>query len=149
MVLDRGICLGRPVEAILDTDKHRVSALVVSKPQRPEIWTLIPAGAVQDFASDTLAIDSLNTVVVAFEDESLFRLASQSKNLGGHPVLTSHGRHFGRVADAIVDSDGRVMEYHLRRGVLGLLGRRHRVSPNELLSFGEDFAVVEKIEGEG
>jgi sporulation protein YlmC with PRC-barrel domain len=142
MVLDRGICLGRPADILLDTDKHRIAALVLTKTQRPEVWTVIPARAVHDFDADDLTIDSLNSVGLAFDDENLLHLAVGAKGLKGRPVLTRGGRNLGKVARVIVDELGRVREYHLRRGLLGLIGRTHRIGAEDLGAVGEDFAVL-------
>jgi sporulation protein YlmC with PRC-barrel domain len=142
MVLDRGICLGRPADLLLDTEKHRIAALVLTKSQRPEVWTVIPARAVHDFSADDLTIDSLNNVALAFDDESLLNLAASAKGLSGRPVLTRGGRRLGKVARVVVDEAGRVREYHLRRGVLGLLGRTERIQAEDLDPVGEDFAVL-------
>jgi hypothetical protein len=46
------------------------------------------------------------------------------------------------VARVIVDEAGRVREYHLTRGVLGLLGRKDRIRTEDLEAVGEDFAVL-------
>jgi sporulation protein YlmC with PRC-barrel domain len=142
MVLDRGICLGRAADVLLDTEKHRIAAVVVTKAQRPEVWTLIPARAVHDFTADDLTIDSLNSLALAFDDESLLHLAASAKGLRGRPVLTRGGRRLGRVARVIVDELGRVREYHLRRGILGLLGRTQHIDAEDLGAVGEDFAVL-------
>jgi uncharacterized protein YrrD len=142
MVLDRGICLGRLADVLLDTERHRIAALVLTKAQRPEVWTVIPSRAIHDFNADELTIDSLNSVALAFDDENLLQLAAGARGLGGRPVLTRDGQRLGKVSRVIVDELGRVREYHVRRGVLGLLGRTRRISADDLAAVGEDFAVL-------
>jgi sporulation protein YlmC with PRC-barrel domain len=144
MVLDRGICLGRPADVLVDTERHRIAALVLTKARRPEVWTVIPARAVHDFTADDLTIDSLNSIGLAFDDESLLQLAAGAKGLSGRPVLTRDGQRLGKVARVIVDGLGHVREYHVRRGILGLLGRTQRISASDLGAVGEDFAVLAK-----
>jgi uncharacterized protein YrrD len=142
MMLDRGICLGCPADVLLDTERHRIAALVVTKSQRPEVWTVIPARAVHDFSADELTVDSLNSIALAFDDENLLHLAAGAKRLRGRPVLTRGGQNLGKISLVFVDEAGHVREYHLRRGVLGLLGRKQRVSAEELGAVGEHFAVL-------
>ena len=142
MVLDRGICLGRPADILLDTNKHRIAALVITKALRPEVWTVLPARAVHDFNADDLTIDSLNSIALAFDDESILQLAASLKGLRGRPVLSRGGRNLGKVARVIADEAGRIREYHVRRGVLGLIGRTDRIPAEDLGAVGEDFAVL-------
>jgi uncharacterized protein YrrD len=142
MVLDRGICLGRLADVLLDTERHRIAALVLTKAQRPEVWTVIPARAVHDFNADDLTIDSLNSVGLAFDDESLLELAAGARGLGGRPVLSRDGQRLGKVSRVIVDELGHVREYHVRRGLFGLFGRTQRIIAGDLGAVGEDFAVL-------
>ena len=57
-------------------------------------------------------------------------------------MVSSTGVDLGRITNVVVDERGQVVEYRVRRGVLGWFKPTHKVRPGELGTFGGETAIV-------
>jgi uncharacterized protein YrrD len=144
VALEEGIDLGRPHDLLIDPSKHTVVAVVLTHGSAPETWVVCAPGEVKSFSADTLAISSLRSIHLAFHDAAVLKLIRSGIRLRGHAVLTQEGRKLGRITDADLDETGKVAEYFLKKGILGWLGRRRRISSDELQSVGVDVAISKR-----
>ncbi len=142
VALQEGIDLGRPQDFVIDPSKHTVVAVVLAHGAVPETWVVCGSGEVSSFSSDTLAISSLQSIHLAFQDAEILKLIRAGVRLRGHIVLTQEGRKLGRITDADLDERGKVGYYLVKKGILGWFGRRESVSAEELQNVGVDVAVT-------
>jgi uncharacterized protein YrrD len=140
--------LGRPEDIALDPEGHRVAYLVLARGALPDTSLVVPAGKVSSFDADALAIESLDSLLIAARDEEALRLLRRDEDFRRRPVLTSQGMNLGRVSEVLVDERGSVIEYRVRKGVLGRLMPARKVHPAELGTFGGEIAVVSQDTGE-
>jgi uncharacterized protein YrrD len=142
MALEEGMDLGRPQDFVIDPSKHTVVAVVLAHGSVPETWVVCKSGEVSSFSSDTLAVSSLQSIRLAFQDAEILKLIRSGVRLRGHIVLTQEGRKLGRITDADLDEKGKVAYYLVKKGILGWFGRRESVSAEELENVGVDVAVT-------
>lgn len=142
VALDTGRALGRPAAVVIDPDRHRVGVVVITRGSLPETSVVVHARHIQSFDADTLAVDGLAALTVAVHDEEAFDLVRRGLELRGRPVLNAEGRRLGRISSVLVDADGRVTQYRVRRGFLGYFRPSLKVSPEELRTTGGEMAVV-------
>ncbi len=138
--------LGRPEDIALDPEAHRIAYLVLARGALPDTSVVVPAGKVSSFDTDALAVDNLDCLLIAARDDEALRLLQRDQDFRRHPVLTSQGMDLGKVAGVLVDEHGHVIEYRVRKGILGWLMPARKVDPRDLGTFGGEVAVVS---GEG
>lgn len=134
--------LGRPEDVTLDPEAHRVAYLVLAKGAVVDTSIVAAAAKVSSFDTDALAIESLDALVIAARDEEALRLLQRYEDFRRHPVLTSRGEDLGRISAVLVDERGAVIEYRVRKGIIGWLMPARKVSPGDLGTFGGEVAVV-------
>jgi sporulation protein YlmC with PRC-barrel domain len=134
--------LGRPEGVALDPERHRVAYLVLARGALPDTSLVVAAEKVSSFDTDALAIDSLDSLLIAARDEEALRLLRRDEDFRRHPVLTSRGMKLGRVSGVVVDERGEVISYRVRKGIRGWLMPAQKVKPDELGTFGGEVAVV-------
>lgn len=137
-----GRVLGRPADILMDPDRHEVALLVVSYGAVPDTALVVPASAVQSFEADRLAVESLDSLVVAGRDEKALAIVSRGFTFRKRPVLTSRGTSLGKIASVMIDDRGRVVEYRVRKGLLGYLRPTLKIAPSALGTPGGEVAVV-------
>ncbi len=142
VALDTGRALGRPADILIDPDRHRVAVVVITRGRVPETSVVVHARHIRSFDTDTLGVDSLGALTVAAHDEEALGLLGRGLELRGRPVLTAQGRRLGRITAVLVDAEGAVTQYRVRRGLLGYLRPTLKVSPEELRTAGGEVAVV-------
>lgn len=142
VTLAEGRKLGRPVDILVDPERHKVAILVVTAGEVPETSVIVHASALRSFESDTLALEDLGSLKVAAHDEEALRLLRQGLRLKGQPVLGAGGMKLGRIARVLVDERGSVVEYRVRKRPLGFLRPLLKLDPAALRTSGGEMAVV-------
>lgn len=138
-----GYGLGRPQTALIDPSQHRVAAIVIVPNHVLELTVYVRASAVANFDSDTIAIDAMTSLRLAAHDEYVLELLRQDVVFHERPVLSSQGQHLGRIKDVVLDNEGIVIEYWIRRKTLGRLRPLLKVSPDALTAPPGHVAVIE------
>ncbi len=134
--------VGRPVDVLIDPERHEVSVIVLTRGALPDTSVIVHAGNIRSFDSDTLAIEDLDSLKIAARDEEALALIRRGLEFQGRSLLTSHGRKLGKIRQVIVDDDGKVLEYHVRRGLLGWLQPALRIAPADLGTSGGEIAIT-------
>ena len=142
VTLAEGRRLGRPADILVDPDQHRISVVVLAAGSVPETSVIVSADDVQSFETDTLAVESLASLRIAGQDETALQLLNRGLRLKGQPVLSARGEQLGRIRNVLVDEGGRVVQYRVRKGVLGFLRPAVRVDPATLRTTGGEMAVI-------
>ena len=146
VTVKEGRRLGRPEDLRIDPREHRVAILVLARGSVPDSSLVVHASAVRSFEADRLAIDDLDALKVAARDETALRLLEQGLHLQGREVMSATGHELGRIASVLVDSDGRVTEYRLRKGLRGWLWPAVKVTPDQIGTTGGEIAIAEREE---
>ncbi len=144
VALDSGRALGRPADIVVDPERHRVALVVLTRGSLPETSVVVHARHVHSFDADTIGVDSLEALRVAAQDEETLELLRRGLELRGRPVLSAEGRRLGRITTIVVDADGTVRQYRIRKGLLGYLRPSLKIDPKELRTAGGDMAVVDE-----
>ena len=87
---------------------------------------------------------TLQSIHLAFQDAEILKLIRSGIRLKGHTVLTQEGRKLGRITDADLDEEGKVVDYLVKKGILGWFGRKQSLSPEELQNVGVDLAIAKR-----
>jgi sporulation protein YlmC with PRC-barrel domain len=140
--IDEGLTLGTPTDILIDPEQHRVAVVVLTAGAVPETSVVAYADAIQSFDSDTLAIRSINALRLAAHDDEARQLLHRGLHFRDHPVLTSTGAKLGRIRNVLIDHEGQVVEYRIRRRPLGFLRRTLRITPTDLRTSGGQVAVI-------
>jgi sporulation protein YlmC with PRC-barrel domain len=146
VTLAEGRNLGRPTDILIDPRQHVVSLLVLARGHVPDSTLFVSASLVRSFDTDTLAIDSVDSLRIAATDENALALLKQALDFRGHPLIDSQGRKLGKVVQIRIDRDGNVLEYRARRGLLGWFAPRAKISPGQLGTPGGEMGVVRDVE---
>lgn len=147
VTLSEGRRLGRPHDLLIDPEQHRIAVLVLSSGSVPDTSVIVRGSAVRSFESDTLAVESLDTLTIAACDEEILRLLNQGLRFRGRPLLGGGGRKLGRIVNVLVDERGSVTEYRVRKGILGFLRPATKIAPADLRTSGGEVAVLREPEG--
>ena len=142
VAIDEGLTLGLPDDILIDPEQHRVGIIVLTAGAVPETSVVAHANAIQSFDSDTLAIRSINALRLAAHDEEAKELLQRSLHFRDHPVLSSAGARLGRIRNVLIDHEGQVVEYRIRRTPLGFLRPKMRITPTDLRTSGGQVAVI-------
>ncbi len=147
VTIDEGRNLGRPTDILIDPERHVASLVVLARGHVPDSTLFAPASAVRSFDTDTLAIDSVDSLRIAATDEQALALLVKGLHFRGHPLIDSQGRKLGKVVQIRLDEHGNVVQYRARRGLLGWITPRAKISPEQLGTAGGEMGVVRKAEG--
>lgn len=139
--------LGKPEDVVLDPDRHEIAYLLVNRGAVHDTALVVQAEAVRSFGTDALAVDRLDSLTIAGRDPQALRLLERDVEFRRHPVLTSKGVDLGRIASIVVDERGHVLEYRVRKGLLGWLKPAQKVEPATLGTFGVEAAIVDEKRG--
>lgn len=134
--------VGRPADVLIDPERHEVSIVVLTRGALPDTSVIVHADRVRSFDSDTLAIEDLDSLKIAARDDEALTLMRRGLEFQGRPLLTSEGRRLGKIRQVVVDQEGRVIAYHVRRGLLGWLQPALRIEPVDLGTSGGEIAVT-------
>ena len=145
VTIAEGRSLGRPADILIDPEHHVASLVVLARGHVPESTLFVPASAVRSFDTDTLAIDSLTSLRIAATDQDALALLEKGLHFRGHPLIDSQGRKLGKVVQIRLDEQGNVVEYRVRRGVLGWFTPRAKIDPRRLGTSGGEMGVVNEI----
>jgi PRC-barrel domain protein len=97
---------------------------------------------VRSFDTDTLAIESLDSLKIAAADPAALELLARGRDFRGQPLIDARGTKLGKVVQIRLDEHGRVVEYRARRGPLGWLKPATKIKPAQLRTGGGDIGVV-------
>ena len=142
MTLAEGRNLGRPAEELIDPERHVASLVVLARGHVPDSTLFVAAGKVRSFDTDTLAIDSVDSLEIAATDPTALALLARGLDFRGHPLIDARGRKLGKVGQIRLDENGRVVEYRARRGLLGLLKPATKLTPAQLRTAGGEIGVL-------
>jgi len=115
---------------------------VLARGNVPDSTLFVSAEEVRSFDTDTLAIDSVDCLRVAATDATALALLVKGLDFRGHPLIDAQGRKLGKVVQMRVDERGRVVEYRARRGLLGWLKPRTKITPAQLRTAGGEMGVL-------
>jgi len=138
--------LGRPTDILIDPEKHAASLVVLARGNVPDSTLFVAASAVRSFDTDTLAIDSLDSLQIAATNDQALSLLQKGLQFRGHPLIDSQGRKLGKIVGVRLDERGDVVEYVARRGLLGWVTPRNKLDPKQLGTSGGEMAVMHEIE---
>jgi uncharacterized protein YrrD len=116
--------------------------IVLTRGAVPETTVVVHGSAVQSYASDTLAIRSVTALRLVAHDTEASELIHRGLQFRGHTVLSGAGAKLGRIRSVLIDENGHVAEYRVRRGVFGFLRPARRVKPADLRASGGHVAVM-------
>ncbi len=142
-----GRALGRMVDVRIDPEGHRISYLILAAGSVHDSSIVIHASAVRSFEADRIAIDDLDALKIAARDEAALGVLNSDIQFRGREVMTATGQKLGKVKDVIVDAQGIVTEYRLRKGMKGILTPAAKVSPAELGTVSGEVAVADDTSG--
>lgn len=140
IILDSGTSLGRADNILIDPERHVVGAVVIKAGAIPETAVVCDASDVR--YSDVIAVNQLEDLHLAYTDSESLDLVRNGLGVRGSPLISGTGQKLGRISQVIIDEDGAVIEYRVRRGFLGFFGKTEPVAPATLRSVGEDAAVL-------
>jgi uncharacterized protein YrrD len=146
VALAEGLRLGRPDEILIDPATHGIEVIVLQRGAVAETSLICRRDAIQSFGEAVLPLRGLADLAIAHHDPDALDLMSQGIKLKGRPMLDSHGRQLGRIVAVEVDSQGAVVEYRIRRGLLGWLRPPEAIPAALLHTLGQDVAVAEASE---
>ena len=137
-----GRTLGQMVDLRIDPDAHRISILILAAGSVHDSSIVIHGRSVRSFDADRIAIDDLDALKIAARDSEALPILSRGIQFRGREVISSSGEKLGKVKEVMVDAQGVVTEYRLRKGLRGVLWPAAKVSPAELGSVRGEVAVA-------
>ena len=146
MTLAEGRNLGRPAEVLIDPERHVASLVVLARGHVPDSTLFVAAGKVRSFDTDTLAIDSVDSLKIAATDPEALALLARGLDFRGHPLIDARGRKLGKVGQIRLDENGRVVQYRARRGLLGWLKPATKITPAQLRTAGAEMGVLHETD---
>ena len=148
VTLAEGRNLGPPTDVLIDPERHVASLVVLARGHVPDSTLFVDAGEVRSFDTDTLAIDSLDSLKIAATDPAALALLARGLDFQGHPLIDGRGQRLGKVVQIRLEEDGRVAEYRVRRGLVGRLRPAKKIRPAELRTAGVEMGVLRESEPE-
>jgi sporulation protein YlmC with PRC-barrel domain len=145
VTIAEGRNLGRPTDIFIDPEEHAASLVVLARGNVPDSTLFVAASVVRSFDTDTLAIDSLDSLQIAATDDDALALLEKGLRFRGHPLIDSQGRKLGKIVNIRIDERGKVVQYVARRGLLGWVKPRIKIEPNQLGTAGGEMGVVREI----
>ena len=142
VTIAEGRNLGRPTDIVIDPERHAASLVVLARGNVPDSTLFVAASAVRSFDTDTLAIDTLNSLRIAATDDAALALLEKGLKFRGQPLIDSQGRKLGRIVQVRFDENGNVVQYVARRGALGWIKPRSKIDPSQLGTAGGEMAVM-------
>ena len=139
-----GRALGKMTDLRIDPETHRITVLILAAGSVHDSSILIHASAVRSFEADKIAIDDLDALKIAARDESALEILNRGIHFRGREVMTKTGQKLGKVKEVMVDAQGVVTEYRLRKGLRGILLPAAKVSPADLGTAGGEVAVADE-----
>jgi len=146
VTIAEGRNLGQPTDIFIDPEEHAASLVVLARGNVPDSTLFVAASAVRSFDTDTLAIDSLDSLQIAATNDEALSLLERALDFRGRPLIDSQGRKLGKIVKVRLDERGKVVEYVARRGLLGWVKPRNHIDPRQLGTAGGEMAVVQGIE---
>ncbi|HUY70891.1 MAG TPA: hypothetical protein VMV08_01515 [Gaiellaceae bacterium] len=143
VTIAEGRNLGRPTDVLIDPEEHTASLIVLARGNVPDSTLFVAASAVRSFDTDTLAIDSLDSLQIAATNDDALALLEKGLQFRGRPLIDSQGRKLGKIVKVRLDERGKVVQYVARRGLLGWVKPRSKIDPKELGTAGGEMAVVQ------
>jgi sporulation protein YlmC with PRC-barrel domain len=141
VTLAEGRNLGRPADIVIDRERHVASLVVLARGNVPDATLFVSAEDVRSFDTDTLAIESLDSLKIAATDPAAMALLAPGRDFRDHPLIDARGTKVGKVVQIRLDERGRVVEYRARRGPLGWLKPATKIEPAELRAAEGEIAV--------
>jgi sporulation protein YlmC with PRC-barrel domain len=139
---DEGKDLGRPVDILVDPQRHEVSLIVLTQGSLPELSVVVKAEAIGLFDTDVLSVASVKELHLAVHDELLVSQLQAGAELRRRPVFTTQGMRLGNIDAVEIDARGNVTGYRVRRPRLGLVRSRLLLKPADMRGLGAEFATV-------
>ena len=112
----------------------------------PDATLFVDADDVRSFDTDTLAIESVDSLKIAATDAAAVALLAKGLDFRGRPLIDARGRKLGKVVQIRLDENGRVVDYRARRGLLGWLKPRRKIKPAQLRTAGGEMGVLRESE---
>lgn len=145
VTLEEGRNLGRPTDILIDPERHAASLVVLARGNVPDSTLFVAASVVRSFDTDTLAIDSLDSLRIAATDDAALALLEKGLKFLGQPLIDSQGRKLGKIVQVRLDERGNVVQYVARHGVLGWVKPRSKITPDRLGTAGGEMAVMREV----
>lgn len=130
--LDPGISVGKPIDILVDPEKHEVALLVLSYGYLSETSVVCDAEAVGEFGNDTLTISDLHKLHLAINDEASLDDLADGISLRKRTVMSPDGVTIGTITATEIDAKGKVLQYRLRKPRFGLLRPGFVLKPDEI-----------------
>lgn len=143
VTVEEGRDLGTPTDMRIDPDEHRIRLVVLAAGTVPDSALVVHSESVRSFEADKLAIDNLDALKVAAKDEDALALLNTGLDFKNREVMTARGDRLGKIKSVLVDENGVVTQYRLRKGVRGILLPAVRVTPADLGTSGGEVAVAD------
>jgi uncharacterized protein YrrD len=148
VTLAEGRNLGRPTDVLIDPQRHVASLVVLARGHVPDSTLFVDAAEVRSFDTDTLAVDSVDSLKIAAKDPAALALLTRGLDFQGHPLIDGRGRRLGKVVQIRLEEDGRVAEYRVRRGLLARLAPAKKIRPAELRTAGVEMGVLRESDAD-
>ncbi len=142
VTIAEGRNLGRPTDIFIDPEQHAASLVVLARGHVPDSTLFVAASAVRSFDTDTLAIDSLDSLQIAATNDDALALLEKGLRFRGHPLINSQGRKLGKIVHIRLDEQGKVVQYVARSGLLGWVKPRSKIDPHQLGTAGGEIGVM-------
>ena len=134
--------IGHVTDEVFDPERQQLLGFLVrAAGETNGRRAFLPSAAVLAFGATGVTVRSLDALLAEPADERARQIVASGTRLGGALVFDERGETLGRVADALVRPDGAVVAYEVRRGPLGIFGRRS-IDPTSVISVGSDALVV-------
>lgn len=130
--LDPGISVGKPVDILVDPEKHTVALVVLGYGYLSETSVVCEAEAVGEFGNETLTIADLHKLHLAVNDSASLDELKDGISLRKRTVMSPDGATIGTITATEIDNKGKVLQYRLRKPRFGLLRPRFVLKPAEI-----------------
>src|SRR5262249_25965977 len=87
VTLADGRKLVRPTGLLIDPERHVASLVVLARGNVPDSTLFVAAEEVRSFDTDTLAINSIDSLKVAATDPAALALLRRGLDFRGHPLI--------------------------------------------------------------
>jgi uncharacterized protein YrrD len=143
--LAEGAKLDKVHDLVVDPDRGRVVALVVSDGGFMSSSKVVPLAAVSSFGKDAVVIEAATAIVPADSDPELRAVVERDDRILGRNVYTTTGEQQGSIADVYFEeATGELVGYELSNGMLGdVASGRSYLANDEVTTIGTDIVYVE------
>lgn len=143
ITLDRASKVGVVKDLAIDPDRRRITALLLSAPDRRGPARRVPFEAVHRVGPDAVLIEDESSIVASERPERMTLVEGPAK-LSGLQVLTDAGRAAGKVSDVLADErSGMIDQYEISTSRLqDLVSGRRQIPSSAPRAVGTEAMIV-------